>query len=1039
MPFPDRFRLLHAWLLAMLLACALPAQAGLSVYTSWSTLPPVSAANQRHVDFDGLSLTAEASAGRLSQSSSAGDCNRWYLLFVGWVCLVGSDPGNTSVSGGVGLPGFSGSSLRLYSGVNTSGNTPTQTTITFAQPTPYVGFLWGVQFNAENTMFINLTLEDNSVVTLKNCRATWDQQCVGAYVSSNWLADVYNLLLGWLFGDAIQFHSVYVKYEPHNGKKIKKAQFLTYNCSFCGFLSSNVAQTMNIDYLTYVDAAVAPHHLRVTTNASTKSSGEDVAYTVTACGNADCSLPYTTGVSGTLAFSGASPSTASTGFTIPAGPTNSTVVTMQYQGTGTGTVSVSAHTPTPTNNPKVFCGMGVAASSGGSCAITIGAPFHHFEVTTPAASGLTCETVTYTIKACANDACSSVLATGASGTLVLAGATPVNSVGFTTNASGLATATVRTTTPGTVTASISGASPAASNALRCGSNGVASAAVGNSCVYTAMLSKLKFDVPDHIGGATQNVVVQALKSVEDGSRCGAAFASTEKSVAFTCSSQSHSGLTGSVALQGNGTGAALGSCNGSAQTHTLKFDSNGQASMTVNYAQAGQTLISAQYTGSGAEASLSMGGSDSFVTVPKTLSMVATGPFVAGNTAVTSPATLSVRALNQNDQVMTTFGNETSNPASIVVAHTGQTPTGTDATLAVASGAGQNLFIAMNPLASGVASGTLRWAEVGTLNLSATLNPGSIYSISGLTPSGSLSGVGPFVPHRFNVEVSQGSSDTCSAPFTYSGERFKVTVKALNADGAVTKNHDGRSSLSPYLAKAVTLSGASSTGAAGSLTGTAVLASDFAKGEATVRPTYTFTNKATAPASITISAAENSPGTVSSASGANGVAQVRSGRLFLSNAFGSGRTPLKVPAQLQHWSGKAWVLNSEDNCTEIPNDAVILARYLDHKGAVSASPWGNVTATGFTAVAGQGNITLSAPTGGATGTIELAVNLGDTATDASCLASHPSGGKASRVWLRAPQTNASCVGGGPFDPSARATIGVHSPETRKLMHSQDLF
>ena len=1034
MPLLDRFRILRAWLVAALLACALPAMAGLSVYTSWNTLPPVSAANQRSIDFSSSTLASEG-ASRLTSSSSAYSCP----TFLG-LCLLGYSSGNVSLTSLVsGLLGFSGNTLGLTSGKNSLGPASAQQTINFVKPTPYVGFLWTAQFSAENTQFINLTLEDNSVVTLKNCRESWNPQCVGAYVSQNWLADVYNFLLGWVIGDIVTHYPLYVMYQPSDGKKIKAVQFVTYECTFCGFLSADLSQTMNIDYLTYVDAAVAPHHLRVTASSNTKSANEDVAYTVTACGNADCSLPYTTGVSGTLTFTGASPSTASTGFSIAAGPTNSTTVTMQYQSTGTGTVAVSAHSPTATNNPKVFCGMGATATSGGSCAITVAAPLDHFEVTTPTASGLTCETITYTIRACANSNCSSVLTTGASGTLVLAGATPVNSAGFTTNASGLATVTVRTTTPGVVTASISGASPAATNALRCGSNGVSSAAVGNSCGYTAMLSKLKFDVPDHVGGATQNVVVHALKSVEDGSRCAAAFASTEKSVAFTCTSQSHSGLTGSVALQGNGTGAALGSCNGTTQAHTLKFDNNGQASMSVGYAQAGQTLMSASFTGSGAEAGLSMAGSDSFVTVPKTLSMVASGPFVAGNTGVTSPATLTVTALNHNDQVMTSFGNETSNPASIAVAHTGQTPTGADATLAVASGPGKNLFIAMNPLASGVASGTVRWTEVGTLNLSATLNPGSIYNVSGLTPGGSVSGVGPFVPHRFNVEVTQGSSDTCTASFTYSGEPFKVKVKALNADGAVTQNHDGRSNLSPYLAKAVTLSGASSTGAPGSLSGTAVLASDFARGEATVRPTYTFTNKATAPASITVSAAENAPGTVNSSSGSNGVVQVRSGRLYLSNAFGSGRTPLKVPAQLQHWSGKAWVLNSEDACTVIPNDAVILARYFDHKGALSASPWGNVTATGFTAVAGQGSITLSAPTGGATGTIELAVNLGDTTTDASCLDSHPSGGKASRAWLRAPQTNASCVGAGPFDPSARATIGVHAPETRKVMHAQDLY
>ena len=43
----NRFRTCRAWLAAALLACALPAMAGLSVYTTWGTLPPVSVPMRR--------------------------------------------------------------------------------------------------------------------------------------------------------------------------------------------------------------------------------------------------------------------------------------------------------------------------------------------------------------------------------------------------------------------------------------------------------------------------------------------------------------------------------------------------------------------------------------------------------------------------------------------------------------------------------------------------------------------------------------------------------------------------------------------------------------------------------------------------------------------------------------------------------------------------------------------------------------------------------------------------------------------------------
>jgi len=1021
MSHTDRIPVIRAWLAAALLACSLPASAGLSVYTSWSTLPPVSAANQRSIDFSSSTLAGEG-ASRLSYSSTADTCPKLF-----GICLLGTSSGGINLTSVVtGLLGFTGNTLGIDSGRN-SGSSQAQTTVNFVNPTPYVGFMWNAQFVSESTQLVNLTLEDNSVVTLKNCRSSSNPQCVGAYVSPSWITDVYNVLLGWVLGDIVTTYPLYVMYQPSDGKKIKSVQFVSKECVGCGFLSSSTSQTTNIDYLTYVDAAVVPHHLNVTASSNAKSANEDVAYTVTACGNADCSLPWTTGITGTLTFSGASPSTASTGFSIPAGPTNSTTVTMQYTGSGTGTVAVSAYNPTPSNTPKVFCGMGSTAASGGSCTITVNPPVDHFEVTTPASSGLTCETVTYTVKACSNAACSSVLTTGASGTLVLSGATPTGSAGFTTNGSGLASVTVRTTTPGAVTASVTGASPAPQNALRCGMG--VSAGAGNSCVYTADQTKFKFDVPHHIGGASQTVVVQALRSVENGSRCAAAFASTEKSVNFTCTSLSHSSLTGSVALQGNGTGAAMGVCNGVAQSHTLKFDTSGNASFNLSYAEAGETNIAASYAGSGAEAGLSMAGSDSFITVPKTLSIVATGPYVAGTAGVSSPAALTVTAKNQNDQVMTAFGNETSNPARITVSKSGQSPTGADANVVAPT-------IAMNNMASGVASGTLKWAEVGTLDLAATLNAGSVYNNSGLTISGSASAVGPFVPHHFDVEVTQACTASGKSAFTYSGQPFVAKVIARNADGATTLNHDGRSAMSAYFAKAATLSGTSSTGSAGSLTGTAVAASDFAKGVATMTPTYEFTAKATAPASITMAAAENSPGTVNSTAGSSGAGRVRSGRMFISNAFGAGRTALKVPVQLQYWSGKSWVLNSDDSCSVVPNNAVVLARYYDSKGVVS-SAWGSISATGFTASSGQANISLSAPSGGATGSIDLAVNLGDTSVDSSCLASHPSGGKSQSAWLRGP--HGGCSGSGPFDPSAKASIGVFSPESMKVMHSQDMY
>ena len=41
---------------------------------------------------------------------------------------------------------------------------------------------------------------------------------------------------------------------------------------------------------------------------------------------------------------------------------------------------------------------------------------------------------------------------------------------------------------------------------------------------------------------------------------------------------------------------------------------------------------------------------------------------------------------------------------------------------------------------------------------------------------------------------------------------------------------------------------------------------------------------------------------------------LRSGRLRLTNAFGSERSNLVMPVQLQYWAGQNWALNSLDSC-----------------------------------------------------------------------------------------------------------------------------
>ena len=206
--------------------------------------------------------------------------------------------------------------------------------------------------------------------------------------------------------------------------------------------------------------------------------------------------------------------------------------------------------------------------------------------------------------------------------------------------------------------------------------------------------------------------------------------------------------------------------------------------------------------------------------------------------------------------------------------------------------------------------------------------------------------------------------------------------------------------------------------------------------------TFTFSSKTTVPTAVTLRATEVSPGTVSSSNGtAEGAVSLRSGRLKLFNAFGSEKSPLVLQAQTQYWSGKGWVINTDDSCTTVPSSAVAMNAFIGNTGSVTT----NMASLGFTYAApsalsfsgGIGTLTLGAPSNGSTGSFDLALNLGATAADQSCLSNHNASTGANRAWLRG--QNGNCTSAADRDPSARATFGVFSPESTKSIHVRDLF
>ena len=266
---------------------------------------------------------------------------------------------------------------------------------------------------------------------------------------------------------------------------------------------------------------------------------------------------------------------------------------------------------------------------------------------------------------------------------------------------------------------------------------------------------------------------------------------------------------------------------------------------------------------------------------------------------------------------------------------------------------------------------------------------------------------------------------------------MSITAKNGLSTPTTTRNYDGSSSTAPNFAKAVTLSDAPVLGVGSFGTTGSVAAALFSAGVATTAtPAYSFTTKTTAERTLVVRAIDTD--SISSLGFAEGSTVLRSGRLQLSNTFGSEKSTLAVPVQVQYWSGNAWVLNNADSCTSVPAAAVVRASYLDNRGGATTA-W-STTATSITIAAGKGTLTLGAPSPTTTGSVNLALNLGGTTVDQSCLAAHPASTGAALPWLRSQNGSGNgCGAQWTRDPSARASFGIYVPETRKTIHVRELF
>lgn len=710
-----------------------------------------------------------------------------------------------------------------------------------------------------------------------------------------------------------------------------------------------------------------------------------------------------------------------------------------------------------------------------ACAIVIAVP-NHYELSLPTSS-VACLPTTVTVTACtdASSPCTNPFAAASGTTAILAtsggtlGVTPV-----TFGAAGVASTTLSYPaavdgTPAVVT--LSGEQSAATNPRQCCPNGT-SCAAANSCSTTFNTAGFIFSatagggvatIPTQVAGVTSAAnYLRAVKSSTTTQACEAALTGLQSvNFAYECNNPT-SCFTSNLMSVNAGTATTIArNNNGSVASYlpvNMTFDANGNAPFTFNYSDVGQVRLWASKSPGGSLLSTLTGSSNAFVVKP--------GGFVLSNIKQTAaPQLVNPAAANAAGPKFVKAGENftvtvtaTTTPASgaATTPNYGRelTPESvklTSALVAPAGGVAGTVSGTFGAFTNGVATGTtFTWSEVGIISLTASVGDGDYLGALDTTGTTSVN-VGRFIPDHFDtVMTPQGSP----VGFAYSGnpvgpvpgQPFTVTVTARNALGSPTTNYNNAGGFAKNVNLSVPVGGATGQLYVDAVAGgtSAVPAAKFLNvnpgegkvnySDATGKISFVFNALPyylAAPIQIHAEDADTVP-----SSGANGSINIRHGRLRVFNAFGSEKADLSLPLRAEYWTGNSWVLNSDDNFTVIPAGSIALSGYSGTLSAVNLGA-SHITPPTTTLSGGQGSIVLTMPSPTATGSVDLAINLGTGAADQSCLTVHSATTGAAIPWLRS--INGNCAITYDRDPSARGSFGIYAPETRKTIHVRELF
>ncbi|NOJ25589.1 DUF6701 domain-containing protein [Vibrio coralliilyticus] len=642
----------------------------------------------------------------------------------------------------------------------------------------------------------------------------------------------------------------------------------------------------------------------------------------------------------------------------------------------------------------------------------------HFRLT-HTGQGLTCKAEEVTIKACKNATCTELYTDSVTATL--SPATVDGGGGWVggnvkTFSGGSGTFQIRKGQAGTLTLGVTGSTPPArpfsTNLCDDGSGFSA-----DSCDVVFSDSGFVVEVPDKYGAESVTATIQAVKQGDSATQCVPSFANVTKSVNLW--SQYLDPVAG-IDLIGNPKvsveNTEIGTSEAGSTNFNLAFDSSGQASVALNYDDAGHMQLNAKFNGTGDEQGLELTGSSNFVSFPKYLTVTAqnsdseTGVCSNADTSCSVFAkagenfTLKVTAYNQDDEVTPNYKH-----SGITLTHSLVEPSTGNVSAGSISATSYNHV----PILNGTNSVTQSVSEVGVFNFTVT-PPSSFYGSTTKTiVAGSTGNIGRFTPAYFTVSTLDGDkapklNASCNG-FSYIGQSFgystnpALTLTPKAVDGSTIGNYligdwwrySNNWGDRDYVADN-SLTIAIDTSASPSVTRTPA-------GESTValeNEMLFYTKEATPLNPFTASFQlaldkddlKDSDGVCfktadsdeeSDCQGINfddvdGAMALRWGRLVINDTYGSEIATVRQRLELQHYQSNRFETNTDDSCTSfgaIGNFVFTSGEYTVVSNGSPTQPEVNASLVSATASNGESWIKFTPPGSGITGTITTSLNV----------------------------------------------------------------